>query len=515
MALKGNRFIALFLLLLLAAAPALAASDAPYVMMGAEYEGSTRVWEESLFFQRMEASTGIQFTFREYTNAQAYQTAKDEAFANGTLPDVFFKAQLTPAEELRYAQSGQLVDLAPYLEEYAPNLFAILQARPDWLTIITQPDGTIASLPILNGSDRQCCIWINRVWLDALNLEMPTTIDEYTEVLRAFRDGDPNGNGQRDEVPLSFISPWEAKFFLHAWGLTPNDYNIYVDEAGVVQFAPFDPAYRSFVEWLIMGTEEGLIDADAFRMPQSARSQLLNSATSSSSDTSSQPITYGSFVTYAPFAIVDADKTTDFAVLTPLAYEGKNVYRRLLNGVGRGTFAITSACDDVPAMLQWVDTLYTEAGGRLAFAGLEGEDYVLNEDGTWKWNASEDYFELSTLNDSTLIAGDAITPGLEPAAFMRNSEITYDNYTRRQVDTLRDYLVDPFPVTWPTDEAREARIAELQLVLAECLDTAIANFAMGKTELTDETWQALQDELRALGVEEFVALWQAKYDEQK
>lgn len=510
MALKANRFIAILLLLLLAAAPALAESGKTYSMMGLETEDSTRVWEDNQFFKRMEAATGITFTFREYTNAADYQRAKDEAFAGGELPDVFFKAQLTPEEEMRYVQSGQLVDLAPYLEEAAPNLYAILEARPDWRAIVTQPDGAIASLPILSGAERQCCIWINRSWLDALGLDMPGTIEEYTEVLRAFRDGDPNGNGQLDEIPLSFISPWEAKFLLHAWGLTPNDYNLYVDETGTVQFAPYDPVYREFVEWLKMGTKEGIIDADAFRMPQSYRSQLYSD---SSSDTASQPVTYGSFMTIAPYTIVDMDKTTDFAVLTPLAYEGERVYRRLLNGVGRGTFAITSACDDIAGMLGWVDTLYTEEGGRLAFAGVEGEDYTLHADGTWKWDAGDDSMYLMTLVDTAVIANDTLTPGLEPAAFLRNSEITADNYTRRQTDTIRDMLVDPFPVTWPTDEAREARIAELQLGLAECLDTAIANFAMGKTELTDETWQALLDELDALGVDEFVALWQAKYDE--
>ena len=38
-------------------------------------------------------------------------------------------------------------------------------------------------------------------WLKALNLEVPTTFEELEEVLYAFRDGDPNGNGLKDEVP--------------------------------------------------------------------------------------------------------------------------------------------------------------------------------------------------------------------------------------------------------------------------------------------------------------------------
>ena len=45
--------------------------------------------------------------------------------------------------------------------------------------------------------------WINKNWLEKLNLAVPTTTEELKNVLIAFRDNDPNGNGQKDEIPLS------------------------------------------------------------------------------------------------------------------------------------------------------------------------------------------------------------------------------------------------------------------------------------------------------------------------
>lgn len=492
--------------LLLAAAPALGEAPQTFTMMGLEEGESARDWNENLFFARMAEITGVSFTFEEYTDLESYQKAKDAAFAQGTLPDVLFKAHLSEQEEIAYHESGQLVDLAPYLEEHAPNVYAILQAREDWRSVITQPGGAIVSLPVLNGADRQCCIWVNRVWLEALELEMPTTIEEYTEVLRAFRDGDPNANGQRDEVPLSLIGPWEAKFLMHAWGLTPNDYNLSVDDAGQVQYAPLDPAFRSFVEWLHMASQEGLINDDAFRVPQNSRTTELSSTQENG------VMTIGGMISATPFTLLDMDKATEFTVMLPLVYEGRQVYRQLLGGVGRGTFAITSACEDIPAVLRWVDYLYTEEGGRLAIAGAEGEDYVVEEDGSWHWVSGEDYIRLAEIVEKNTISGDSVTPGLEPADFMRNTEILADNYVRRQTDTIRSYLVEPFPTMWPTDEAAEARIAELQEALATYVDTSIANFAMGKTPLTEESWQEFEDTLHSLGVDEFISLWQAKYD---
>lgn len=45
-------------------------------------------------------------------------------------------------------------------------------------------------------------MYINQKWLDNLGLETPTTTDELRDVLQAFREQDPNGNGVTDEIPL-------------------------------------------------------------------------------------------------------------------------------------------------------------------------------------------------------------------------------------------------------------------------------------------------------------------------
>jgi len=49
--------------------------------------------------------------------------------------------------------------------------------------------------------------WIRTDWLEALDLEVPQTVDEYEAVLRAFKTQDPNGNGEADEVPF-FARQW-------------------------------------------------------------------------------------------------------------------------------------------------------------------------------------------------------------------------------------------------------------------------------------------------------------------
>lgn len=46
--------------------------------------------------------------------------------------------------------------------------------------------------------------FINKAWLDRLGMEMPTTVDEWYEVLKAFKEQGANGNGDpNDEIPLT------------------------------------------------------------------------------------------------------------------------------------------------------------------------------------------------------------------------------------------------------------------------------------------------------------------------
>ena len=75
----------------------------------------------------------------------------------------------------------------------------------------------------------------------------------------------------------------------------------------------------------------------------------------------------------------------NYALLLPLEYEGKRVYRDLTGNVIRGTFAITSECKEPEKLVAWVNLLYTEDVNILAHYGVEGEDYFWNENGYWEW----------------------------------------------------------------------------------------------------------------------------------
>lgn len=481
--------------LLLALAPA-AMAEGNFVMAGYDGEGSTHDWNTNGFFVRMQERTGLTFTFDQYTSLEKWQEAKDAMFApGGELPDVLFKAALTTPELIRYSDSGQLIDLGPLLEENAPNLWALLEAHPDWREAITLPSGKIVALPAIQELAPQNAMWINQTWLERLGLEAPTDWESLREVLTAFRDRDPNGNGKRDEIPFAFLGPWELKFFSHAWGVAASDYNIYLDEAGQVHYWPAEESFWEMALALREFYQEGLLDPDGF---------ITADALRRITDEDAEAV-YGVFFAPTPVNLVPYDMSVDYALLEPLVFEEKQIYRDLCGEVTRGTFAITSACEDPAALLAWVDVLYTEEGAIAALAGTEGEDYVVGEDGSWTWKGGLEAMTASTLSElSVYDTGDM--PWLFPDAF-------YDRYDEDNVQRVNGELrklnacvVEPFPVYTLTEE-ESARALELQSQLGAYVDETLARVVLG--ELDADEAQTFVEGLEERGMQEMIDLWQS------
>lgn len=193
------------------------------------------------------------------------------AFASDDLPDIILRAKISPQEEMKYAANGQLVALDEYLD-YAPNLSALIEQDDAIRKGITMPDGHIYSCPQLNKTEGNLIhhYWINKTWLDNLGLEAPTTVDELYDVLVAFRDNDPNGNGQKDEIPYCVVGKdYPHRMFydlLGSWGFGINgvmdsDYAfswLDIDDAGKVRFIGREDKFKNMVEFYNKLWTEGL-----------------------------------------------------------------------------------------------------------------------------------------------------------------------------------------------------------------------------------------------------------------
>ncbi len=457
-----------------------------------------RSWADNRFFSRMEEKTGIHFDVTQYTDAAAWSKAKDAMRPDAEdLPDVLFKARLTGDECMRLRENGVLIDLKPYLEACCPNLTAILNEKPDVLAAITLPDGSIAALPYISEPSMQNYIWVNQEWLNTLHLDMPATAQEFVDMLTAFQTRDPNRNNRADEIPLGFLGPFDLKFLAHAFGLIANDYNVFAED-GQVKYMPLEDNFRLFIAWCRDLYAAGLLEKNGFTQTDDMRTVTDSNAKA----------TYGAIITPMPADIFKVSWAENYAIMPPLSYEGTQAYRDFSGAVLRGTFAVTSHCQDVETVLRWVDSLYTLEGSVLAGIGMQDVDFLTDGDGTWRYlEAVQNSFD--TFRSSTLIeGGSAEQPGISTGAFeklMSGSEMVRSILT--QQEEFQQYVKMPFPYYTLTREETE-KVTAMQNQLGYYVDMQIARWVLGEEEISDESFSAFEAELRELGLDDFLAFWQ-------
>ena len=479
----------------------LAGTAGAATLTGLETETVDRSWENSLFFRRMETLTGVSMDAHAVTDETQYAALLD-AMAQGDIPaDVLFKANLTHTQEQTLLDSGALVDLAPLIEANMPNLSALLAAHPDWKAAIALADGRIASLPLLNTTERQVCVWINTKWLSALNLSVPTSIDELTDVLLAFKTGDPNGNYKQDEVAADLIGVYEMRWLLPYFGIVADDSNLARQADGSLVFAPELPAYRDFIATLRGWVDQGILTKDAFTAMHST------AALSSSSDEEDTTVTSGLLVTMTPYTHVPSSAVTDYEALLMPDASGATRWRDLLGDVWTGCFAVTSSCEDPAAALRWVDALYGEDGALLAYAGVEGEDYAWNADGTWSFKITNSR-PINDIRANVLMYTGTAMPGLYPGDFIAKVASPIDAHVFEQNERVHAVSEQVVPAHALSTDGQQ-RANELTAVLGGLVDRGIARFATGEVELNDETYAAWLAELKAADSDELAELYGA------
>ena len=487
-----------FVLACLVLLPLTAPAEQPLVMAGYEDQESYRLWSENLFFKRMEQLTGLVFEYRQAQSADGWEKTKAGFYSGETdLPQVLFKAELSPAETIDMLDAGILIDLAPLIQKNAPNLHRLLQENPDIKAAVMLPGGRIGALPYINLTPSQNCLWINQSWLDELKLDMPSTAEELAQVLLAFKTGDPNRNAKADEIPLAFLGAYDLKYLGHAFGLAANDFNVYA-EGGQAKFMPMDPAFRDFIAWLRDLYGRGLLDRDGFTTADTLRRVTDEK----------QAVRYGALIAPLPTYILPAAWTDQYAVVPPFVYEGRQVYRSISPRATPGTFALTKDCEDPARMLQWVDYLYTDEGAILATSGQEGVDFLVDGDGTWR--KTEAASQQSFLSSVSIMTG-TTPPGVSNDAFQRRYNDQIVRRVSEQIDIVSEIARDPFP-PFSLTRTQEEQIAPMQKAIGRYVDESIARFVTGEWETSDERFALFETELQNLGLEPFLSFWQAVLD---
>ena len=246
--------------------------------MHQEANVTSYAYGENEFTTYLQDRSGIKIEFdRMGSTAAETLTQLQLRLATGEkLPDIVMDCGPARLDCWDYMADGVMLPLQDYIEDYGyyydKALETMAVANPELLAAVgsyNDPDGNMPmlwkySLSLSSMYDKQA--YINKQWLDNLGLEVPTTTDELYEVLVAFRDQDPNGNGLQDEIPMLGASETSASyvpnicdFILTAFVYFSPRQHLIDEGDGRITFVGITEGFREGMKYIRKLVDEGLI----------------------------------------------------------------------------------------------------------------------------------------------------------------------------------------------------------------------------------------------------------------
>lgn len=448
-------------------------------------------------FQDYEKMSNVQVEFIE-APTDGFNEKKNLLFASNELPDAMYRSGLTQLEAIRYGTGGQLIPLEKLIDAYAPNFKKLMETYPEIKSAITTPEGHIYALPgiVSVNSARTDKKWINQAWLKKLNLKEPETTDELYEVLKAFRDKDPNGNGKQDELPMTARSGLAiVPIMAGSFGLDFQlGYNINLENDKVNIWMGSD-RNKELLMYLNKLYAEKLLDPELFT--QKEAQYLTKQGTGNT----------GFFFDQTNNPMLDGKVQDQYiGIAPPKGPHGDRL--QLAAPVPRdfGAFAITSVNKNPEATMRWVDYFFGDEGSTMLRFGRKGENYELKDGIPYYTDAF-----LATGNQSK------ITPYAGGGAPHLISEKVASFINPPQVQEAQKKL-DPYmpKIRYAApmfDEQTAQQINILRNDIDKYYEEQSTKFIAGA--LSFDKWGEFQNTLKKMKIDELQKLYQAAYDNLK
>ncbi|MRN56003.1 extracellular solute-binding protein [Paenibacillus monticola] len=457
------------------------------------------------------------------------------SLASGDYPDAYLLTayidQFSQADELKYGQQGVLIPLNDLIDKYAPDIKAAFEKHPELKALNTAPDGNIYGL----GAYTECfhCsypnkMWINTEWLKKLNLEMPTTTEEFKNVLEAFKTKDPNGNGKADEVPLSGstedfgvrVIPFLMNGFVY--DDDRNYLNLTAD--GKVVSAAITPEWKEGLTYIKSLFDGGLIDPGAFTQNADALKKIGENA-------GAEILGAGAGMHPAIFLNIDPGNlhSAHYNPVAPLTGpDGASFATHDSGGVSPGAkFVITNkASEDAQiALIKMVNYMFTPEGETNGASGMKGIDWtdpaagdVALGDGVTPvvktipmkegeaprnagWSGMAHFYMPKEYRDTWVQGTDIYaSDGYERRLY--NASLLYQGHEPKDLFPMWSIWIDPKVI----DEA-----SMLQTNLKNYIEQSELQFITGNKDLNKD-WDAYVKGLKDLKLDRYLEILQTAYD---
>lgn len=473
---------------------------------------STQNPNERVIFQRLQEKTNVKIKWTCYVQDQ-FADKKNLALAQAkNLPDGLFNADMSDYDLLRYAKQGVIIPLEQLIDNYMPNLKKVLDENPEYRTLITADDGHIYGFPWIEqlGSGKEAIQsvgsmpFINKKWLDELELDVPKTTEELEQALIAFKENDMAGNGQT--IPMSFIlndGNEDIGTLLGAFGEGYGDIpeHLSVSNDKKVVYTAAQEGYKEGLKWLNQLSKEGLIDPEVYTQDWSTYVSKGKAGR------------YGLCFTWDCANIVpDMEDYVPLPALT--GPEGtKNVPRAKgsdTSGLGRGRAVLTSNCKDTALAAAWIDQMYEPQQSAQNNWGTYGEEgkaniFEMTEDGMLK------HLDLNGKSPVEVRNAQCVAGPLAVLDSYYDKYVTCPDDAQYRLDWIKNIYVSDmnqeyvYPNIFMSQEDLD-KITPYTTDLNKYVKQMKADFIMnGKI---DETWDAYLKKLEGYGLSNYLEIMQ-------
>ena len=461
------------------------------------------------FTEAYEKLTGVKIKWIEVAS-DAFEDQLALKLTTGDLPDIILKGGVSNSSQLKYGDQGFFKNLMEndMLKTYAPNYWALCQEYPEILSASMMPDGSVYSLGMVRnstGSTIASKLFFNKEWLTAVGKEVPTTSDEFYEVLKAFKNDDPNGNDLADEIGM-YLKPDHLQYVTFGmFGIgnrgSNNGFIDYDKEKDTVRYFAATDGFRSWVEWATKLYREGLLNKEYFDFTESNLGNYVNNNVC------------GAFA-YTNLCMLGQETQQKFTYLNG-AMSGPNGDKDYygVNSIGTtGSYIITSSCEYPEVALRWADYFFCDEGSLFFYYGDEGVTYDKLPDGTYQFNDTvlADFYSGKNSYDGCAVYVSLYGYGHTPTM----TKVPYNSADDNKGIALdaANALIADCAIAWPafTFTKQEQRIIEdsksdIDKYVAGMRDAWI----MGTQELNDTTWQQFLDTINRMGIQDVLEVYEA------
>lgn len=448
----------------------------------------------------MQKATGINLDYTVYAMLSDSMTLM---IASGDWTDIICKV----SENTTYTNQAALdeeviLDLAPYIEEYAPDYAAVVNSNETFLKQCFTDDGRMAEFHEFRQATAQGSV-IRMDWLEEAGItKVPATFDELEAACLAVKNNHPDIPGCIPMAGDLISEPYES-VFRYGYGFNGD---FFLDENGDVQFAWTSDNGRAYLEMLARWVEERIVTVDEMLTAdiQDMRYRVFLGQSLMQNGGSEQfSQTYLAMVEDENFELVPMGKM--------VINEGDELRVAAAETTVMTGWSISTTCKDPVTLIQALNWLYTEEGTIAMNFGTKDVSYTIDENGEYHFTD----LILNNPDGCPLFFATSVYTGLDTPYYAMPEQTTAKLSSQAEIDAIAFWNAQPatnagtLRGTLNSEETeRAAGYADINTLVQE----RVLSFIMGDTALTDEAWNQFVNEVNSMGIDVVIECYQSAED---